>query len=258
MPMLDPSLIVRRSANARIRLFCIPFAGGSAAAFAPWQAKMGQEIEVCSFQLPGRGGRIAEPAVSSLPRLVADLARVIAQQSDLPFAIFGHSMGALLAFELTRYLVSHKMALPEHLFLSGCAAPGHRTPGRNVSRLADEELIATLASYNGTPPELLANRELMELVLPTIRADFALVEGYLYVPGPILSTPVSVFGGMRDEHVNAVKAQAWHEHTSGKFELTWFPGDHFFIQQDSTAVIEKTSASLRRIVELRDRALVAT
>ena len=169
----NPWLVTQRRPNARLRLYCFSYAGGSANVYLPWKNLLDGSIELCAVQLPGRGARLNEMPVPSLQKLVADIAAVISNETRLPFAFFGHSLGGLLAFELTRYCKHHLLPSPGHLIVSGCSAPQMRDATQRMHLLPDEEFIEELRKYNGTPPEILAHRELMQLVLPALRADFA-------------------------------------------------------------------------------------
>jgi medium-chain acyl-[acyl-carrier-protein] hydrolase len=231
-------LVGRRAPEARLRLICLPFAGGSAATYLPWQAALGPTVEVCAVQLPGRGARVAEPPISSLHQIIGTLAHIIASDTALPFALFGHSMGALLGFELARQCARLGLSMPVHLFASGCAAPQRRDPTKALHRLPDDELIAALADYNGTPPELLAHRELMAILLPMLRADFSVVGNYEYQHAPLLNVPITVLAGKDDQRVTLEQAAAWSLESSVPSHIEWFDGDHFFIQQHTQAVLD--------------------
>jgi medium-chain acyl-[acyl-carrier-protein] hydrolase len=237
--MTSPSrwLVRRHAPRARLRLFCLPFAGGNASVYAPWHAGLGPDIEVCAVQLPGRASRLAESLVTSLPELIETLANIVAREASLPFAFFGHSMGALLGFEIARYCTWQGLPTPVRLFASGCAAPQRRAEKEPLHCLPDNELIARLADYNGTPPELLAHQELMALVLPMLRADFGLVENYVYRPGPLLNIPITVLAGTDDPHVERAQVEAWCVESNARCDLEWFNGNHFFIQQETAQVL---------------------
>ena len=232
-----------KSAKRRLRLYCFCYAGGSASVYAPWQARLDPAIEVCAVQLPGRGTRMAERPFTSLPELIKALAPVIGRQDGLPFAFFGHSLGGLIAFELARYQKLHYMRMPEHLFVSGCDAPQFRAPSRRLHALPDPELIDVLKDFNGTPPDVLAHRELMDLLLPTIRADFALVDDYVYRPGLPLTMPITVLAGRR-ENRTAEQVEGWRRETLSDCHVHWFDGDHFFILPEQQAVLDCIGAGL--------------
>lgn len=240
----NPWLMRRPGGPRQMRLFCFSYAGGSAAAFMPWRARLAPSIELCAVELPGRGMRMAEDCYVSLSALVEDLAEVIANERDLPFAFFGHSLGALIAFELARYCMGNHLPMPGHLFVSGCAAPQQRSPAaRRLHELSDDALIDVLRAYNGTPPAVLAHQELMAMVLPTIRADFALVADHQYRPGPRLGIPITALAGKSDELVST-RIDGWKDETTGPCRIEWFEGDHFFIQPQQVAVIACLNAEL--------------
>lgn len=243
----SPWLVRRPCAAPRLRLFCFSYAGGSAAAYAQWQELLGPQVEVCALQLPGRGARMGEAPMTSLPGVVAAIADVIARQGPLPYACFGHSLGALLAFEVARYSMRQRFPLPVQLFVSGSDAPAARSGLRKLHLLPDEELIDALRQYNGTPAELLEHRELMALVLPTIRADFGLAENYVYRPSLRLPVPLTVFAGRGDDHVEPVKVEGWRAETSSQCRIHWFEGDHFFINGQRAAVVESIAATLEKL-----------
>ncbi len=232
----SPWLVRAPGPKRALRLYCFSHAGGSAADFRGWQALMDERVEICAIELPAHGARRAEMPVASLSFLVAKLSLEIARQEHGAFAFFGHSLGALLAFEVTRHCMRHQLALPSQLIVSGCCAPQRRRVSRGLHAMPDDELIAALGAYNGTPPELLAHRELMEMVLPTLRADFALAEHYAYAQGPALSMPLTVLAGIGDEHVSREEAQAWSLEAAGGYRGAWFEGDHFFIHGQRPAV----------------------
>jgi surfactin synthase thioesterase subunit len=244
----SPWLINVPASQARMRLFCFPYAGGSAFNFIPWRAALDPSIEICAVQSPGRGARIAEPPIASMPALLKMMAPAITtQHRSLPFAFFGHSVGALIAFELARYLRLHGVGGPERLFMSGCQAPQYRSPTRKLHELPDAAFLEELRNYNGTPPEVLENRELMELLLPTIRADFALAENYIYRSGPLLQTPISVFAGKDDDNKASGQVDGWKRETADDCRINWFEGGHFFIDTARDAVIRQLNAELIEI-----------
>ncbi len=225
-------------AAPRLRLYCFSYAGGSAHAYASWQAALGPEIEVAAVQLPGRGARMREAPYTSMAALVPALAQhVLLRQDRTPFAFFGHSMGALVALELARFCARHQLSMPERLIVSGATAPQRRGAPRMLHALDDEALIDALRDYDGSPPEVLAHRELMELLLPMIRADFALIENYVYRPGRLLEVPVTVFVGENDGHAALEHASDWQKETSGPCNVHPFPGGHFFINSARDAVL---------------------
>lgn len=238
-------LVHHPAPSHKLRLFCFSYAGGSSMIYRAWQAALGPQIEVCAIQLPGRGTRLMEPLYSNMQELVPVIAQVIASQNNMPFAFFGHSLGALLSFEVARYCHFQHLPTPVHLIASGTSAPQKRSASKNMHMMSDADLTAELEKFNATPPEVLAHRELMELVLPMIRADFALVDTYQYRPMPLLSLPITVFAGREDDRVDEDQVNYWQKETSGPFQIEWFEGGHFFINSEAAAVHAKVLAHLK-------------
>jgi medium-chain acyl-[acyl-carrier-protein] hydrolase len=217
--------------QASLRLFCFPYAGGSATIYRTWATTLPASVEVCAVQLPGRGKRVSEPAFTRLPALIEALAEALVPYlKQRPFAFFGHSMGALISFELTRHLRrTHPQLVPQKLFLSGRRAPSVVNSDAPTADLPEAQFIETLHQLNGTPREVLEHPELMQLMLPLLRADFAVCETYEYKTEPPLACPLSVYGGLQDTEVTREQLEAWRTETSGAFSLRMFPGDHFYL-----------------------------
>lgn len=215
--------------GAAVRLFCFPYSGAAASIYYPWAEMLPPSIEVCPVQLPGHGTRLREPLATRLTPQVEALAAGLAPACDRPFAFFGHSMGALLSFELARHLRRQGKPGPIHLFVSGHGAP--HLPDRNppLHQLPDDQFVAKLRELNGTPEEVLRHAELLQLLTPILRADFAVCETYVYQPEPPLDCPISAYGGLGDGYVNREELAAWQEQTTGRFSLRMFPGDHFYL-----------------------------
>lgn len=229
-------LVGRPLAEPRLRLFCFAHAGGSATDFMPWQAQAAPHVEVCGIQLPGRGARWSEEPRMAMPVLVETIAHVIASHAEIPFALFGHSLGAILAFEVARYCQSHGLPAPVRLLVSGSSAPCH-FGGHQWHALADDELIEVLKQLNGTPAEFLEHKELMQLVLPMLRADFELVSSYAYREGARLDMPITALAGTADEHVQLDTLSGWEGETHGAYDQHQFAGGHFFIRERSDEVL---------------------
>jgi surfactin synthase thioesterase subunit len=234
---LSPWLIHDRNSSRPLRLYCFPFAGGNAFHFTPWQQGLHPAIQLCAVQLPGRGARLREALPNSMPALVEGLSIVMAQETKQPFAFFGHSLGALIAFEVARECQRRGFPVPIHLFASGCDAPQYRGPVRVLHDLEEDALIAALKEYNGTPQEVLANRDLMALMMPTIRADLALAEKYEYHRGRPLDIPITVLAGKQDNQLSPEQTSTWQKETTNTCRVQWFEGDHFFINSERDAVL---------------------
>lgn len=252
--------LVRPSpANRRIRLYCFSFAGGSASTYLPWQAEIDPTIEVCPIQLPGRGMRMIEKPYTSFQQLIDALGPALiqeCQQDQRPFAFFGHSLGGVVAFEVARYLAAHASPMPQRLIVSGCDAPQFPSPSKNLHLLSDDDLIKALAEYNGSPPEVLAHRELMRLLLPCIRADFCVSESYEYQNTPPLSIPITVFAGKQDPHVSGSDVIEWRKETTAACRLQWFEGDHFFINPERDLLLQSIAAELSEPRKCQDEKLL--
>lgn len=231
-----------------MRVFFFPFAGGNASAFLPWQAALGPRLELRVAQLPGRGVRLFDPPVADLDELVAQLTRAVAELADRPFLFFGHSLGALLAFETARQLRRTGRPAPASLWVSGAEGPQTRLLRRRLHQLEEVELIEALREYNGTASEMLADRELMQLVLPGVRADFALSERYVYRPEAPLDLPISVLLGEADEFVEPERAAGWAAESSRPITVHRFPGDHFFLNDHQQAIADLIADSAAQAV----------
>ncbi len=230
-----------RTANphARLNLICFPYAGGGAQIFNSWQTGLiTGEIQVYGVQYPGRGSRVREQAFTDSKSLVEAFVPHLLPVLHKPFVLFGHSMGAIIAFELARRLESEHGLRPEHLIVSGRRAPQMPMTGRVTYNLPDAEFTEELRRLNGTPREVLDHPETMQLMIGIIRADFTLTQTYKYVPGPQLTCPVSVFGGLEDTDVSRAQLEGWCEQTSNGCSLRMFEGDHFFIQTNQAAVLK--------------------
>ncbi|MBV9110728.1 MAG: thioesterase [Gemmatimonadetes bacterium] len=234
--------------GARLRLFCFPFAGGGASVYTPWVQHLPPGVELVAVQLPGRENRLAEEPFAHLPPLVERLVAELAPFMDRPFAFYGHSNGGLVAFELARALRRLGRRGPEHLFIGGRPAPQLVLDEPPLHSMPHDEFLDALRRYNGTPEEVLQNPEIMELIVPMLRADFSLGETYAYAPEPPLAIPVSAYAGARDEEVPTEQVEAWREQTSGPFVFRVFPGDHFFITSDRAQVLAQLAAELGRVL----------
>jgi medium-chain acyl-[acyl-carrier-protein] hydrolase len=226
-------------------LFCFPYAGGAASVFRNWSDGLPADVELCPVQLPGRGTRLTEPPYSRLSLLVEALAEGILPLLDKPFAFFGHSLGSLVSFELARELRAKHQARPVRLFVSAGPAPQIPHRGLPIHNLPERELAAELRRLNGTPAELLDHRELMDIVIPSLRADFALYESYRYSSGPPLNCPISTFGGLSDQKVSHRDLEAWRDQTTVSFSIRMFPGDHFFLKTTQPQLLRALSQELR-------------
>lgn len=225
------------SPNATVRLFCFPYAGGGTAVYNAWARQLPSSIELCSVRLPGRESRLGERPFVTLDGLLPPLLKALRPYLDQPFAFFGHSMGALLSFELTRRLRQLGAPLPSMLFMSGFRAPHLPAARAPLHHLSEADFIAGLRRLGGTPSTVFDHPELLELVLPALRADFELVETYRHVAQPPLHIPITALGSQNDAIVSVPQLAAWQEHTTAVFSSHIFPGDHFYIHTETVSLL---------------------
>lgn len=215
--------------QVEVRLFCFPYAGGGTSVFHGWAAHLHPCIELYRVHLPGRENRITERPFTRLTAMVETLAEALRAHLNVPFAFFGHSMGALIGFELARQLRRWNEPGPTHLFVSGHRAPQLRDPDPPIHQLPEPAFVEELRRLNGTPEEVLADTELMQLVMPALRGDFAVCETYRYLEDDPVECPISAFGGVGDARVGHADLAAWRSQTSGAFVQRMLPGTHFFL-----------------------------
>jgi medium-chain acyl-[acyl-carrier-protein] hydrolase len=239
------------SPQPKMRLICCGYAGGNSRVFAGWQARFGSDIEVLAVETPGRGRRFKEAPIADLRDLTQQLCEASKPLLDRPFALFGHSNGALLAYELARAIRRRYLLSPQALFLSGKRAPQLLYSEAQLHRLPDAEFIAALQRYNGTPQEVLENPELLSVFLPILRADFALSETYRFTPGDPITAPVYLFGGAHDAVVPERDLLAWGDACEGEVYYRRFAGDHFFIHSQRDQLIAVIKEALTAAVEPR-------
>ncbi|WP_246738093.1 thioesterase II family protein [Bradyrhizobium sp. CCBAU 051011] len=213
--------------------------------YARWRRLLPSWIDVCPVEWPGRGARMDEPPMTDPRALASQLARELGTQLDAPYALFGHSLGAVIAFELAHSLLDRGAPAPAILFASGAEAPAVRDGSKWRQPLSDEALLRELRNLQGTPEEVLANADLMRSALPVLRADFLMCGAYVYRPRQPLPCPVHVFGGIDDE-TSREALQAWRQETSASFTLHRLPGHHFFIHTQQAELIDLIGTALAR------------
>ena len=228
-----------------MRLLCLPYSGGSAMFYARWRRLLPSWIDVRPVEWPGRGARTDEPLATDPRALASQLAAELHARLDAPYALFGHSLGALIAFELAHSLLDRGAPAPAILFASGTEAPAVRDGSKRRLPLSDEALLQELRNLQGTPDEALSNPELMRSALPVLRADFLMCGAYAYRPRYPLPCPVHVFGGVDDEASREL-LQAWRQETSAAFTLDVLPGHHFFIHTQQAELLDLIGSALAR------------
>lgn len=227
-------------------VFGLPYAGSGAAAWRSWLDFLPDTVELFPIQLPGRETRVKEAPYRDVLPLVQDLAPALTPFLDRPFVFIGHSMGALISFELARELRRQNAVAPRCIFASGRVAPHLALCRRPFHNRTDPDLIDGLREMGATATEILENAELMKLLIGILRADFAVNESYRYVPQAPLDCPISAFAGLQDPEVNREQLEAWRIHTTGPFEAHSFPGGHFFLQENDL-MMRRVSRELDRI-----------
>ena len=231
----------------RLRLLCLPYAGGNARMFRHWGAAMPDGVEVCPVELPGRGTRRSERCVSCIPELVEKMAAEMEPLLDLPFAILGYSMGGLLGFELARALRRLYDRELAALLVAAQNAPSVPLERPAAWRSTDEELGVALHRSGGMSEEALANARFMRAFLPVLRADYTLVDSYSYAPERPLRCPIHLYTGTEDALVSLPGRSEWRRETTGDFMVHRFPGGHYFVQEDEGAFLASISGLLRQL-----------
>ncbi|MEU2223935.1 alpha/beta fold hydrolase [Streptomyces sp. NPDC018347] len=227
------------------RLLCLPHAGGSASFYLPVSKALSPAVDVRAVQYPGRQDRHAEPSAGSVQELARAVFGALDERAETPLALFGHSMGALVAFELAR-LLEDAGRPPAVVFLSGRRGPSVERI-ENVHLADDARLIEDIARLDGTDSAVLRDPELLQLILPALRADYRVVETYRPTPGPRLRSPFVVMTGDADPRVTPDEARTWSQETDGTFELQVYPGAHFYLVAQQQAVLARIQATLRRL-----------
>jgi surfactin synthase thioesterase subunit len=239
---------LRPKPEAKVRLIAFPYAGSGASIYRTWGDLFSREIEVVAVQMPGREGRIREKPYSRIEALLGPLMEAVKGKMTLPTAFFGHSMGACIAFELARALRRAGGPVPTKLLISGRAAPHLADRFQPMHALPENELIAEVAArYQPIPLAILKEREVLDLTLPTFRADLEMIELRSYVHEEPLATPISAYGGRHDKLVSEDDLRAWAKQTSAAFSATLYDGDHLYLndQRLKPALVEAISAEIQ-------------
>lgn len=246
-PPLDHSglLAIEPNPQSRCRLWCFPYAGGGASIFFDWERGLAPGIQVCPVQLPGRENRLREVPHRALGPVVGRLADLVSASADVPFALFGHSLGALIGFELARELRRRGLPGPVHLFAAGHRAPQLKDRAQPIHRLPDAAFLTELEGRFGDIPQMVRqSQELLTLLLPTLKADMEMVENYSYAEERSLDCPITAFGGRQDPEVSREELAAWGQQTRRRFTLEMLPGTHWFIRSTRTRLLRLISRDL--------------
>ncbi|MEU4806494.1 alpha/beta fold hydrolase [Actinosynnema sp. NPDC023587] len=222
----------------KVRLYCFAHAGGDARSFAPWSAELPEHVEVCPVQLPGRGRRLRDRPVATLAAALADVLPVI--DTGGPYALFGHSLGAVLAYEAASRLARG----PVRLFVSAHRAPHLPLREPVIHDLPRERFVARLAETGGIPRAVLDSPGFLRALLPALRADFTISETYRYVERPPLDCPVDAYGGLDDPDVTPAELDEWQRHTTGRYRRKLFPGNHSYPETARGSLLAELAAAL--------------
>lgn len=228
-----------------MKLFCLPFAGGSSISYRAMYNHLDKSIQPLFLEIPGHGSRAREPLLAEMTDIVDTcFASFCREKRDEPYAIYGHSMGAVIGYLLTRRILEHRFSPPEHLFFSGRQGPAvpDTTIGRHL--LPKDQFFAMLKEFNGSPKEVLQNTELMEYFEPILRADFQACESFCYRELPPLPVPITIMYGEQEPYRHEAYA-GWQRETSHDLQIHSFPGGHFFIFEHFARIAEIISHNLR-------------
>jgi medium-chain acyl-[acyl-carrier-protein] hydrolase len=240
-------LCPRPNPGAGLRLVCLPYSGGRASNFNSLAAELPSDVELCAIEYPGHGRRLREPLLTDLRKLVEQVADVLAERVRQPFVMLGYSIGALIGFEVARQLVRHGWPGPQALFVAASKAPHIRPVRPALHELSRAELIEGLHRLAGAHNSLLDNEELVDVMLPVLRADLALDETYTYEPDDLLDCPIAAFGGEEDWSLPRPSLEAWREQTTGDFTIAMLPGGHFFLESARTQFANAVTAEIGRL-----------
>jgi surfactin synthase thioesterase subunit len=240
--------------DAALRLFCFHPAGVGAAVYRQWGLGLPSSVEVAAVQLPGRANRLKEPPVANIPLLVDALVSNLAPHFEGRFAFFGHSMGAVLAYELAHALRNRGLPSPSHLILSGRKAPTVPNRFPPISHLPDHDFVTEINSrYGGIAPEILQHQDVLNLLLPCLRADIAALENFVPQVRPPLDIPIAAFGGDRDHQTPVENLEPWRQETTADFGVRVFAGGHFYLDPLREKVLAEVGAILRPCMTLPRR-----
>lgn len=233
--------------NPSLRLICFPYAGGSAANYQRWSSKLPDFVELIIVQPPGRASRLLEPAISTMPEMMDALLPFKKELTSRPYVLLGHSLGSRIAFQFALDVIRLGEAPPQQFIASGSRAPHTPKLSERICDLPDDVFLQKIEAMNGTPAEVMENKELMSLLLPMLKADFTIADNYI-APRESLPCPITAFSGQDDAQVNKEQLIAWSELTSNQFDYQYFEGGHFFIDTNVENVLNKINQILKEQV----------
>jgi medium-chain acyl-[acyl-carrier-protein] hydrolase len=233
--------------NSKFRLFCFPYAGSGSSFFRRWASSLPAQVEICPVLLPGRESRLRDKPFTHMDSLVQSIACSMRPYLKVPFAFFGHSMGAMVSFELAQHLWQNCQIGPVELFVSGCRAPHLEDAEAPTYDLPEKAFLDALRDLEGTPETVLEDADMIGMMMPALRADFELVETYRYQTYPPLPVPIAAFGGIDDFKVKSSHLQSWSQHTAESFQLNMLPGNHFFLHKHQSKLLNLLARRLHQI-----------
>ncbi|MGV9878657.1 thioesterase II family protein [Streptomyces sp. NPDC003006] len=231
----------------RIRLVCLPHAGGTAGSYHAWARDLPADVELVAVQYPGRQERFGEPCVTDMGTLADHVTRVLLPLTDRPLALFGHSMGASVAYEVTLRLIARHQVRPQALFVSGQASPLYRGEDKDLHLRDDEGLLAGLRALGGVEEDVYADPDLRQLVIPSLRADMRLIENYRRTQPQRVDIPVTAYAGDADPEVSAADIGTWRDLTTAEFAARTLPGGHFYLRDRQTELLADIAARLTSV-----------
>jgi medium-chain acyl-[acyl-carrier-protein] hydrolase len=232
--------------RAKVRLFCFSYAGGGSSIFYKWPESMG-DIEVVSVRLPGRERRIREKPYTAMDELVFDFLPILETFYDKPFAFYGHSLGGLITFELSRQLQKSERPMPAHLFVASTYAPHVAHSRQSFHYDPDDQFLRKVMEYGGLSQQLLNDKSLVRLMLPILRADFQIIANYVCKANDKLNIPITVLGGLEDRIITRHELGKWREYTTFNLEMKLFAGGHFFLETSSEKLLKFIHHRLIRV-----------
>lgn len=230
--------------NTDFRLFCFSYAGGNAATFRRWHEVLAENVEVVSIQLPGRANRYGEPVITEMDSLIDQLLSAMSGCLDKPYALFGHSLGSRIAFQLAVECSKRRLRMPSHFIGSASRSPDLPIGIGDIYKLPDEEFLTEMGKLNGTPISILENKDLMQMLLPQLKADFCLAYEYQYTGDIKLDIPLSIFSGKEDTEITYNQLQKWGDYFITSPDITMFEGGHFFIDDENSGIVDKVKLIL--------------
>jgi medium-chain acyl-[acyl-carrier-protein] hydrolase len=233
--------------KSKVRLFCFPYSGANATIYSSWADSLPGSIEICAIQYPGHGNRIGDRLRYHVDDLIESILPDVTTRLDIPYAFFGHSLGALVGYEISKKLPTQGSLV--HVFVSAHRAPQIPDPNPTLHNLDDLTFLDRIVKLGGMEKELIQSKELVEIILPILKADFTICENYQFQDKYILDCPVSVFGGLEDLYISRNDLLAWKELTSRAFSLRMFPGDHFFIRKSQYYILQVIARELNQFLE---------